>query len=60
MTDFGEGDSMEKFKNEPEFYKAYKLYNSLPDSIRGFNCITQYHIFANLENYHIRKQLFFR
>jgi len=36
----------EKFKNEPEFYKAYKLYNSLLDSIRGFNCRTQYHIFA--------------
>lgn len=36
----------EKFKNEPEFYKAYKLYNSLLDSIRGFNCRTQYHIFS--------------
>lgn len=35
----------EKFKNEPEFYKVYKLYNSLLDSIRGFNCRTQYHIF---------------
>lgn len=36
----------EKFKNEPEFYKAYKLYNSLLDSIRGSNCRTQYHIFG--------------
>ena len=36
----------EKFKNEAEFYKAYKLHNSLLDSIRGFNCRTQYHIFA--------------
>jgi hypothetical protein len=36
----------EKFKNEPESHKAYKLYNSLLDSIRGFNCRTQYHIFA--------------
>lgn len=36
----------EKFKNEPEFYKAYKLYNSLLDPIRGFNCRTQYHIFG--------------
>ncbi|MFP3599551.1 DUF4238 domain-containing protein [Chryseobacterium sp. SIMBA_029] len=36
----------EKYKNEPEFYKTYKLYNSLLDSIRGFNCRTQYHIFG--------------
>ena len=36
----------ERFKNEPEFYRAYKLYNSLLDSIRGFNCRTQYHIFG--------------
>lgn len=36
----------ERFKNEPEFYKAYKLYNSLLDSIRGFNCNKQYHIFG--------------
>lgn len=39
-----------KFKNEPEFYKAYKLYNSLLDPIRGFNCRTQYHIFGRPEN----------
>lgn len=36
----------ERFKNEPEFYKTYKLYNSLLDSIRGSNCRTQYHIFG--------------
>lgn len=33
-------------KNIPEFYKAYKLYNSLLDAIRGFNCRTQYNIFG--------------
>lgn len=33
-------------KNIPEFYKAYKLYNSLLDPIRGLNCDIQYHIFG--------------
>jgi len=41
---YNEKLSME-LKNIPEFYKVYKFYNSLLDSIRGFNCDTQYHIF---------------
>ncbi len=40
----------EKFKNEPQFHKAYKLYNAMIDSIRGFNCRTPYHIFERPDN----------
>ena len=35
----------EQFKNESEFYKIYRIYNSMLDSLRGFNCRTSYHIF---------------
>lgn len=34
----------EDFKNNPNFQKGYKYYNSLLDSIRGINCDTPYTI----------------
>lgn len=40
----------EDFKKEPEFYKIYRLYNSLMDAHRGFNCRTRYHIFIRPNN----------
>lgn len=40
----------EQFKNEPEFYKSYRLLNSLIDPIRGFECRTQYHIFKRTDS----------
>lgn len=40
----------EQFKNEPEFYKSYKLYTSFLDSLRGLNCRKQYHIFERPKN----------
>lgn len=44
-------NSEEKFKNDSEFVKSYKYYNSLMDSIRGFNCRTPYSIIESHENF---------
>ncbi|CAA9194674.1 hypothetical protein FLA105534_00264 [Flavobacterium bizetiae] len=41
----------EEFKNNPEFMKGFKYYNSLMDSIRGVNCTTPYSIVQNHENF---------
>ncbi|GEC79224.1 DUF4238 domain-containing protein [Flavobacterium aquatile] len=40
----------EKIKNNPEFVKGFKFYNSLMDSVRGVNCRTPYSILESHEN----------
>lgn len=41
----------EAFKNNPEFVKSYKFYNSLMDSVRGYNCRTPYSILESHKNF---------
>lgn len=41
----------EEFKNNPEFFKSYKFYNSLMDSVRGYNCRTPYSILESHKNF---------
>lgn len=41
----------EEFKNNPEFIKGFKFYNSLMDSVRGVNCRTPYSIMQSHENF---------
>lgn len=41
----------DEIKNNPEFVKGFKFYNSFMDSIRGANCRTPYSIFENHENF---------
>jgi len=38
-----------EIKNHPEFVKAYKLFNALTDTVRGFNCRTPYNILPRPE-----------
>ncbi len=41
----------DKFKNNPEFLKSYKFYNSLMDSVRGGNCRTPYTIIETTDEF---------
>lgn len=41
----------EEFKNNSEFVKSYKFYNSLMDSVRGYNCRTPYSILESHKNF---------
>lgn len=41
----------EKIKNDSEFIKSYKYYNSLMDSIRGYHCRTPYSIIPTDERF---------
>lgn len=42
-------EAAEEIKNNPEFQKTFKFYNSLMDSVRGVNCRTPYTI---IEKHH--------
>lgn len=44
-------DIEEEIKNNSEFVKSFRFYNSLMDSVRGVNCTTPYSIFENHKDF---------